>query len=130
MIQVYSENLTVAANDTLALNNIMLRTGSTVSLNGNTLTLNAPGLYHVEFNGYGASTEAGTIGVKLQSNGNDIKQAKSSATTGAGAPQAISFNTLIPVQKCPCMAGKPIQLIYTGTAGTMNFINVIVTKLR
>lgn len=73
MIQVYSENLAVATNDTLALNNITLRTGSTVSLNGNILTLNAPFLYHVEFNGYGASTEAGTIGVKLQSNGNDIK---------------------------------------------------------
>ena len=73
MIQVYSENLAVAANDTLALNNITLRTGSTVSLNGNILTLNAPGLYHVEFNGYGASTEARTIGVKLQSNVNDIK---------------------------------------------------------
>lgn len=130
MIQAYSENLNVITNDTIALNNITLKTGNTVTLNGNTLTLNAPGIYHIEVNSYGASTEAGTIGLKLQSNGNDIKQAKALATTGANAPQAISFNTLIPVQKCPCMTGKTINIIYTGAAGVIGFINVIVTKIR
>lgn len=85
----------------------------------------------ISFNAYGASTAAGTIGAQLTVNGTGRAEAISTATTAAGAPQAISFQTLVAMpDMCRCAGGLPITIQYIGSAGTLNLANLIITKLR
>lgn len=128
MIQAYSENIAVTTSSVIPFNSTTLKTGRTATLEGNgTISLNCAGIYSVVFSGYGSSTADGTVGAKLQANGVDVAQAKTTATATAGNVVPIVFTTLITVQ--PCMS-KKLNVIYTGSAGTLGLGSVMVTKLR
>lgn len=133
MLQAHSNTITVTSNTNIVFNNIDVETGCVALLanSGTVIKLNRPGIYRVDFNAYGASTEAGSIGAQLQVDGVNINRASSVATTAAEAPQAISFSTLIKVGRyCPCRSvGKTVNVVYTGSAGTLTLANIIVSKI-
>lgn len=132
MLQAHSSNIAVTANTNIAFNNTDVETGCVALLSngGTTVKLNRPGIYRVDFNAYGSSTEAGSIGAQLQVDGVNSK-ASSAATTSAGSPQAIGFSTLIKVGRyCPCRnVSKTVNVVYTGSAGTLTLANIIVSKI-
>lgn len=133
MLQAHSSNIAVTANTNIAFNNVDVETGCVALLSngGTTIKLNRPGIYRVDFNAYGSSTEAGSIGAQLQVDGVNSNQASSAATTSAGSPQAIGFSTLIKVGRyCPCRnVSKTVNVVYTGSAGTLTLANIIVSKI-
>lgn len=134
MLQAHSSNIAVTANTNIVFNNIDVETGCVALLSngGTTIKLNRPGIYRVDFNAYGSSTEAGSIGAQLQVDGvNNNNQASSVATTSAGLPQALGFSTLIKVGRyCPCRGvSKTVNVVYTGSAGTLTLANIIVSKI-
>lgn len=133
MIQATGNNITVTSGNAITFNGTQLRTGCTAvkSADNKTFYLNRKGIYMISFNAYGASTAAGTIGAQLTVNGIGRAEAISTATTAAGAPQAISFQTLVAVpDMCRCAGGLPIAIQYIGSPGTLNLANLIITKLR
>lgn len=132
MLQAYSENISVTTNENIKFNSISLQTGCTATIAGgsNIINLNRPGIYHIEFNASGTTTDAGTIGAQLQSNGTNVTRAAAAATTTASGTQNIAFSTLISVGNCPCNGHKSLNIVYTGSAGTLTIANVIVTKIR
>lgn len=76
MLQAYSENISIANNENIKFNSVSLQTGCTATIAGGTvINLNRPGIYHIEFNASGTTTDAGTVGAQLQSNGTDVARA-------------------------------------------------------
>ena len=133
MIQAQSTSLAVANGSNLTFNTTNVKTGCAVtqSQDRTEFYLHRPGIYAVEFNACGASTAAGTIGVQLMVNGTAVANTAIQATTGADEPQSISFYTLVPVEAvCRCTGGKKLVVNYTGSTGTLNLANIVITKLR
>ena len=58
MIQVYSTAVTSTANQTISWATTAIQRGTTATLaaDGQTINLNAPGVYEVTVNGYGTTT--------------------------------------------------------------------------
>lgn len=133
MIQAYSQNLAVVQGSTVPFSNTALKTGCVVtqSLDKGTFYLNRPGIYMVQFNGYGSSTAAGSVGAQLIVDGQNSPMALSQATAAAGSVVPIEFSTLVTVGAvCRCTGGKKLTVNYTGTDGTLTLANIIITKLR
>lgn len=134
MIQTYSQNLAVIQGSTIPFSNTALKTGCVVtqSLDKSTFYLNKPGIYMVQFNGYGSSTAAaGSVGAQLIVEGQNSPVALSQATAAAGSVVPIEFSTLVTVGAvCRCAGGKKLTVSYTGTDGTLTLANIIITKLR
>ena len=133
MLQVYSKDIAVTPNSKVQFNTVALKTGSTVTMEGTTqLNINRSGIYRIEFVGYGASnTDNSTIGVQLVIDGKEVPQAGATvATSSAILPEQIAFVALVPVKICPCDGSKTVTVLATGTAGTLNLVNLTVTKIR
>lgn len=133
MIQTYSQNLAVIQGSTIPFSNTALKTGCVVtqSLDKSTFYLNKPGIYMVQFNGYGSSTVAGSVGAQLIVEGQNSPIALSQATAAVGSVVPIEFSTLVTVGAvCRCAGGKKLTVNYTGTDGTLILANIIITKLR
>lgn len=133
MIQAYSQNLAVTQGAAIPFNSTKLKTGCVVTQaqDKTTFYLNRPGIYLVQFDGYGSSTEAGSVGVQMAVDGVNCPVGTVQATTAAGSLQPISFYTLVGVEAvCRCTGGKKLTVNYTGTAGTLSLANIIITKLR
>lgn len=133
MIQAYSRNIAVTPNTAIPFNTTKLKTGCVVTQSDDrkTFYLNRAGIYMIEFNGSGASTAGGSVAVQMKVDGIDVEPAVAEITTEANAPSEIAFNTLVSVDRvCACMGGKPLQVMYTGTAGAMPLANIIITKIR
>ena len=133
MLQVYSKGIAVTPNSKVQFNTVALKTGSTVTMQDSTqLNINRSGIYRIEFVGYGASnTDNGTIGVQLVVNGKEVPQAEATvATSSAILPEQIAFTALVPIKICPCDGSKTVTVLATGTAGTLNLANLIMTKIR
>ncbi len=133
MIQTYSQNLAVIQGSTIPFSNTALKTGCVVtqSLDKSTFYLNKPGIYMVQFNGYGSSTVAGSVGAQLIVEGQNSPIALSQATAAVGSVVPIEFSTLVTVGVvCRCAGGKKLTVNYTGTDGTLILANIIITKLR
>lgn len=135
MLETNVQNLAVTANQSIAFGANSLQTGCTVTHTaGSTVVkLNKPGIYEVAFNAYGITTAAGAFGAQLVVNGIADTTAASSATTSAASDTAaISFTKLIRVApSCACVNNaKSLTVVYTGSAGTIDNANLIVTKLK
>lgn len=133
MIQTYSQNLAVVQGSTIPFSNTALKTGCVVtqSLDKSTFYLNKPGIYMVQFNGYGSSTVAGSVGAQLIVEGQNSPIALSQATAAVGSVVPIEFSTLVTVGAvCRCAGGKKLTVNYTGTDGILILANIIITKLR
>lgn len=132
MLQAYSTNLTVATKDLLTFQTVeAIGRTATASAGGNTIMLNAPGVYYIAFNASGTTTDVGTFGVQMLKDGVAEPQAQSSVSTIAEGNGAVAFSTLISVQKSCCCQNNRVAITfeYTGGDGTA-ITNVVVTKVR
>lgn len=132
MIQVYSTAVTSTANQTISWATTAIQRGTTATLaaDGQTISLNAPGVYEVTVNGYGTTTAAGTFGLRLNGDGAAISRAASSMTTDAGEVGNAAFSTLVAVNGTYASGSKAaLTLTYTGGAGTINLVSMVVKKV-
>ena len=124
MLEAYSLNVTVPADSAVPFNNVTLKKGCTVDLNGvATIELNKCGVYMVEVD---ASASAAST-IQLFKEGVAQAQAQSTGTSP-------SFVTLVQVSennsKCCCSSPTNIQVKNAGTASaTFTDVNVVVTKV-
>ena len=129
MLDAYSVNQAVTANNDIPLNTVKLQTGRTVILSGNTVHLNTPGIYTVSLHATGSTTDGGTLGIQLYTNGQPIERAIATAGTAAGVKVNLAFNTLLTVASSDYSnAGFTIR--NTGSAGTLDVIEAVVTKIK
>lgn len=132
MLQVYSTAITSTANQTVPLNTKAVQRGTTATLSpdGQTINLNAPGIYEVAVSGYGTTTAAGTFGFQLTGDGAAIARAASSMSTGAAGVGNAAFTTLVAVNGVYGSGAKAtLALTYTGAGGTINLASVTVKKV-
>lgn len=134
MLETNVQDLTVTANQTIAFSTNTIQTGTTVThVAGSTaINLNRPGIYEINFNAYGVTTGAGAFGAQLNVNGTTDTSAKASTTTTEGATAQVAFTKLIRVvPSCTCINNsKVLTIVYTGSVGTLNNANLVVTKLK
>jgi len=136
MIQAYSDGVTVAANGTYPLNNVVFLKGNTaVAAGAGGIALTKRGIYNVHVNGFATLADAGDYSIQLTRNGVPMPQAISTtALTAAGSANG-AFETLVVVEEsdCPCnwtSAAVTIGVINPSTVEATNaYINVVVSKL-
>jgi len=133
MLDTYSQNISVTADTIIPFNTNALRKNCTVmhSDGSTAIKLARPGVYAVYFNATGTTTDAGTFGVQMLSNGTAVPQAVASATTAAGGTANIGFSALVFVNpSCNCVNNSTaLSFQYTGSAGTITNANVLVLKV-
>ena len=122
MIEAYSQNITVTANQAIPFNNVSLEKGCTAELiTPTTIQFNKCGVYMVSCNA--SVSTASTI--QLYKNGTAQPQASSTGTS-------LNFTTLVTVPNnnsdCPCVSPTTIQVL-DNTAGTISNANIVVTKV-
>ena len=124
MIQAYSNNITVVANQAIPFNNVSLLKGCTATQNGSsTFALNKCGVYEVFVSVSAAASET----IQLYKNGVAAPEATSTGTTP-------NFVTLVQVDHdnnpcCACSSPVTIQVIST-TEATLTDASIVITKLR
>lgn len=136
MLQVYSSNLTMAANAAFPFNNVVLDKGCGERLSAPaTIQLNQRGVYLVEVNGYATGAAAGDDVIQLYVNGLPVPQAQDSFTAAAATIDNFGFKTFVQVAEnncnCNCFTSPTILQVLNGEqALTDAYINVVVTKIR
>ncbi len=130
MMQAYNQNLAVTGPQQVVFAGSEVW-GDTANLEADnaTVALNKPGMYEVSVSGYGLSTAAGTFGFQLVKNGVPIPNAQQSVVAPAGENVPTSFSKLIEVKAAPAGNKAKLTLNYTGTAGTVVNINMIVKRV-
>lgn len=122
MLEAYSLNVAVAANDPIPFNNTALLKGCTAVLpSPSTINLNKCGIYMVEVD---ASTDTSTT-IQLYKDGVAQAQAQSTGLTP-------SFTTLVQVDhnnsNCCCASPTAIQ-VKSSEAVTFTDANITITKI-
>ena len=124
MLNLYSSNLTIAADASVPFNSTSLVKGCTATLTSpDTIALNRKGIYEVTFN---ASVGASST-FQLYVNGVAQPQAISTGITP-------SFTTLVQVREdncnCNCLASPTtLQVFNTGSAtATADIVSIVITK--
>lgn len=137
MLQVYSNNIEVAANTAFPFNNTVVDKGCGESLSAPaTIQLNKRGVYLVEVDGYATPDAAAMVTVQLYVNGVAQPQAISGFMgTAITATDNFSFKTFVRVQEnnCNCnMLASPtiLQVMNGDTAVSDAHINVVITKIN
>ena len=135
MLQVYSSNLTMAANTAFPFSNEVLDKGCGEILSAPaTVQLNKRGVYLIEVDGFGTGADAATGTVQLSVNGVAQPQAISSFTTAATEISNFSFKTFVQVSEnnchCNCLTSPTVLQVINGAAElTAAHINMVVTKI-
>ena len=136
MLEVYSKNVTVAANGMIPLNTVALIKGtSTMPLGASSIQLTKCGVYEVTVSYSVVGSAAGVITTSLLKNGVAQPQATASLTTAdATTIHSSSFTTLVQVPEnsnvnCPCSVPTTISFINNGIAATYNTFDVTVTRI-
>jgi len=131
MIEVYSENVDVAANSAIPFNSIALKKGDYESVNGTTLELNHCGVYRLSC--HGSVTGDGDIVIQAFKDGVALPQTKLSITGTANTDIPFAFETLIQVSRnngpCCCQSPTNVQIMNAGVAATFNLAKVSITKV-
>lgn len=132
MLQAYTAKYDIAGEGNIPFNDVDIVGGTVTATSGGTeISLNAHGIYYVAFNATGSTTAAGTFGFQMYRDGSAVIQAQAETDTGAGEEGAVSFSTLMSVsRRCCCQSGVTLAFAYTGSAGTINLANVVITKVR
>lgn len=137
MLQVYSDNLSVAAETAFPFNNVVIDKGCAESLSAPaTIQLNQRGVYLIEVDGYATPDATTNVTIQLYINGVAQPQAKSSFMgTAVTATDTFGFKTLVRVTEnncpCNCLASPTIlQIMNLETSLSDAHINVVVTKIR
>lgn len=136
MIQVYSDNLAVAANAAYPFNNVFLDKGCGEVLSAPaTIQLNKRGVYLVEVDGFATPDAATAVSTQLYVNGVAQPQAVSTFVPAAVTDtRAFGFKTFVRVMEnncnCNCYTAPTILQILNGeTAVSDAHINVCITKI-
>lgn len=136
MIQVYSDGVTVAANGTYPLNNVVFLKGNTaVAAGAGGVALTKRGVYNVHVDGFGTLADAGDYSIQLTRNGIPLPQSISTTTLTAAGSAAGSFEALIVVEESDCPCNWTSSAVTIGVINpsevevTDAHINVIVSKL-
>jgi len=136
MIQAYSDGVTVAANGTYPLNNVVFLKGNTaVAAGAGGISLTKRGIYNVHVDGFATLAEAGDYSIQLTRNGVPLPQAISTTTLTAAGSASGAFEALVVVEEsdCPCnwtSAAVTIGILNPSTVeATDAHINIIVSKL-
>lgn len=135
MIQAYSSNIDIAANEAVVFNNVSIKKGCTAVLSGpSTISLNQRGLYMVEVDGYGNAGAAGDVSFQLYRDGAAVPQAISIGTAAAADDTIpLSFTTLVQVtannSNCCYSSPTTIQVLNGDVALTAAHCNIVVTKV-
>lgn len=136
MLQVYSNNVEVAANTPYPLNNIYLEKGCGVQLAGNsTIQINRHGVYLIEVDGFATPDAATLVSTQLYVNGVAQPQAESSFMgTAITATDTFGFKTYVRVaennSKCNCYSSPTtLQIMNGDTAVSDAHINVCISQL-
>ena len=137
MLQAYSDNLSLEANQAFSFNNIVVDKGCAEILNAPaTIQLNQRGIYLVEVDGYATPDATTEVVVQLYVNGVAQPQAKSSFMgTAVTATDNFSFKTFVRVTEnncpCNCLASPTIlQVMNVETSISDAHINIVITKIR
>ena len=137
MLQVYSDNLTIAAEQAFPFNNVVVDKGCAETLSAPaTIQLNKAGVYLVEVDGYATPDATTEVTVQLYVNGVAQPQAKSSFMgTAITATDNFSFKTFVRVMEnnCQCnVLSSPtiLQVMNLETSLSDAHINVVITKIR
>ena len=136
MIQAYSDGVTVAANGTYPLNNVVFLKGNTAVIAGaGGVALTKRGIYNVKVDGFATLAEAGDYSIQLTRNGVPLPQAISTTTLTAAGSANGAFDTLVVVEEndCPCnwtSAAVTIGILNPSTVEVTDaHINIVVSKL-
>lgn len=137
MLQVYSSNLAVNANEVFSFNNVVLDKGCGEALSAPaTIQLNKQGVYLVEMDGFATPDAATEVSVQLVVNGVAQPQAISSFVPAAVTDtRTFGFKTFVRVLEnncnCNCLTSPTtLQFVNGDTALTDAHINVVITKIR
>ena len=137
MLQVYSDNLTVAENTVFPFNNIVMDKGCGEALSAPaTIQLNKQGVYLVEMDGFATPDAATEVSVQLYVNGVAQPQAITSFVPAAITDtRTFGFKTFVRVLQnncnCNCLtAPTTLQFMNGDTALIDAHINVVITKIR
>lgn len=137
MLQVYSDNLTVAENTVFPFNNVVMDKGCGEALSAPaTIQLNKQGVYLVEMDGFATPDAATEVSVQLYVNGVAQPQAITSFVPAAVTDtRTFGFKTFVRVLQnncnCNCLtAPTTLQFMNGDTALSEAHINVVITKIR
>ena len=136
MLQVYSNNLDVAANAAYPFNNVVLDKGCGESLSAPaTIQLNKRGVYLIEVDGFATPDAATAVTTQLYVNGVAQAQAISSFVPASVTDtRTFGFKSFVRVMEnncnCNCLTSPTILQILNGdTPVSEAHINVCVTKI-
>ena len=137
MLQVYSDNLSIASEQAFPFNNVVVDKGCSENLSAPaTIQLNQRGVYLVEVDGFATPDATAEVTVQLYVNGIPQPQAKSSFVgTAVTATNNFGFKTFVRVMEnncqCNCLTSPTIiQVMNLETSLSDAHINVVVTKIR
>ena len=137
MLQAYSSNLTVNANQVFVFNNVVLDKGCGEALSApGTFQLNKQGVYLVEMDGFATPDAATEVSVQLLVNGVPQPQAISSfVPTDVTNTNVFGFKTFVRAfqNNCPCnclTSPTTFQFMNGDTDLTDAHINVVITQIR
>lgn len=133
MLEAYSTNLTLVADQAIPLNNVTIQKGCTAVLSAPaTIQLNKCGVYMISCNMSATSTNAGDVSIQLSKNGIPQPQAIATESVEAAGTANLAFTTLVQVtsnnSNCPCASPTLIQIINDAAVTEAN-VNVVVTKI-
>lgn len=137
MIEAYSTNVAVAANQPVSFNSVSIAKGcNVIQQNVNTFLFNDCGLYELEFDASGAisGADAANIVLQLYKNGvpqpQAITQANSTATTDI---ETFGFKTFVQVptgnSNCCCVTPITVQILNGNAAITLANANITIRKV-
>lgn len=137
MLQVYSDNLTVAENTVFPFNNVVMDKGCGEALSAPaTIQLNKQGVYLVEMDGFATPDAATEVSVQLYVNGVAQPQAITSfVPTTVTDTRTFGFKTFVRALQnncnCNCLTSPTtLQFMNGDTALSEAHINVVITKIR
>lgn len=137
MLQVYSDNLTVAENTVFPFNNVVMDKGCGEALSAPaTIQLNKQGIYLVEMDGFATPDAATEVSIQLYVNGVAQPQAITTFVPAAVTDtRTFGFKTFVRALQnncnCNCLTSPTtLQFMNGDTALSEAHINVVITKIR
>ena len=128
MIQIYSENVTVAENAMFPFLTVPVITGRATRIYGSTIHLGCPGFYKVSVNCSVVPEATGTVAVQLAVNGVPQAQGYAEASGTAAETTNLAFTTIVPVQQASCNGcAAPVTLSLVNAGGSVTGdMNIVV----
>jgi hypothetical protein len=132
MLEVYSDNITVAEDGIFPLQNVKVFKGPVASPSANAINLNRRGVYLVKVDAVASVTTAGVAGIQLVKNGIEDPSALTEASVAASGSAAMGFSTYIQVEDdatpAPGSAPDIIRFVSTGVEAVWH-INVLAQRI-